>query len=350
MHGVTSADVARDSGVSRTTVSYVLNDTPGVRVSEETRARVRASADRLGYHPSVAARTLRTGRSDLVLYVLPDWPLGPAVDTLLDRLAGALAERGLSLLVHHARSGRPLHELWRAVTPRAVVGLQAFSARDRDAMRRAGIHVVASSISGDVPDVFAATQQGIGRLQARHLLARGHTPLGYAAPTDPRVRAFAELRLAGVQAVCAEAGLPAPVVVPVELTQDSARAAVRAWRGAAAGAAGAGRDTTAAAGAGGKGTAAPAVAGVAAYNDDVALAVLAGARAEDVPCPGELAVVGVDDIPAARFAEPALSTVSQSLDTQAEHLAAAVVAALDGTDSDGGPVPDTLQLVERAST
>ncbi|MDU0313539.1 LacI family DNA-binding transcriptional regulator [Phycicoccus sp. M110.8] len=343
MHGVTSADVARDSGVSRTTVSYVLNDTPGVRVSEETRARVRASADRLGYHPSVAARTLRTGRSDLVLYVLPDWPLGPAVDTLLDRLAGALAERGLSLLVHHARSGRPLHELWRAVTPRAVVGLQAFSARDRDAMRRAGIHVVASSISGDVPDVFAATQQGIGRLQARHLLERGHTPVGYAAPTDPRVRAFAELRLAGVQAVCAEAGLPAPVVVPVELTQDSARAAVRAWRDAAAGTAGT-------AGPGADGTAAPAVAGVAAYNDDVALAVLAGARAEGVPCPGELAVVGVDDIPAARFAEPALSTVSQSLDTQAEHLAAAVVAALDGTDSDGGPVPDTLELVERAST
>ena len=343
MHGVTSADVARDSGVSRTTVSYVLNDTPGVRVSDETRARVRASADRLGYHPSVAARTLRTGRSDLVLYVLPDWPLGPAVDTLLDRLAGALAERGLSLLVHHARSGRPLHELWRAVTPRAVVGLQAFSARDRDAMRRAGIHVVASSISGDVPDVFAATQQGIGRLQARHLLERGHTPVGYAAPTDPRVRAFAELRLAGVQAVCAEAGLPAPVVVPVELTQDSARAAVRAWRDAAAGTAGT-------AGPGADGTAAPAVAGVAAYNDDVALAVLAGARAEGVPCPNELAVVGVDDIPAARFAEPALSTVSQSLDTQAEHLAAAVVAALDGTDSDGGPVPDTLELVERAST
>ena len=325
MHGVTSADVARDSGVSRTTVSYVLNDTPGVRVSEETRARVRASADRLGYHPSVAARTLRTGRSDLVLYVLPDWPLGPAVDTLLDRLAGALAERGLSLLVHHARSGRPLHELWRAVTPRAVVGLQAFSARDRDAMRRAGIHVVASSISGDVPDVFAATQQGIGRLQARHLIDRGHTPLGYAAPTDPRVRAFAELRLAGVQAVCEEAGLAAPVVVPLELAQGAARSAVRTWREAA-------------------------VAGVAAYNDDVALAVQAGTRAEGVPCPDGLAVVGVDDIPAARFAVPALSTVSQSLDTQAEHLAAAVVAALDGSESDGEALPDTLDLVQRGST
>jgi DNA-binding LacI/PurR family transcriptional regulator len=328
VRSVTSADVARDSGVSRTTVSYVLNDTPGVRVSDETRARVRASADRLGYHPSVAARTLRTGRSDLVLYVLPDWPLGPAVDSLLDRLAGELAARGLTLLVHHTRSGRPLHELWRSVAPRAVVGLQAFSAHDRDAMRRAGIHVVASSISGDVPDVFADTQQGIGRLQARHLLDRGHTTIGYAGPTDPRVRAFAELRLAGVQAVCEEAGVPAPVVVAVELTTEAARAAVRTWRE------------------GGAST----VTGVAAYNDDVALAVLAGAREEGLACPADLAVVGVDDIPGARFAVPALTTISQSLETQAEHLAAAVVAALDGSEADAGPLPDTLHLVERGSS
>ncbi|GAB3440885.1 LacI family DNA-binding transcriptional regulator [Phycicoccus ginsengisoli] len=328
MGSVTSADVARDSGVSRTTVSYVLNDTPGVRVSDETRARVRASADRLGYHPSVAARTLRTGRSDLVLYVLPDWPLGPAVDSLLDRLAGELAERGLTLLLHHARSGRPLHELWRTVTPRAVVGLQGFSEQDREAMRRAGIHVIAAAISGDVPDVFAATQQRIGRLQADHLLERGHTAIGYAGPTDPRVRAFADLRLAGVRAACAGAGLPEPVVVPVELTAEAAGAAVRTWRG-------------------GDG---PAVTGVAAYNDDVALAVLAGARAEGVACPGELAVVGVDDIPAARFAVPALTTVSQSLERQAEHLASAVVAALDGGAPDGRPPRDTLELVVRGST
>ena len=326
MESVTSADVARDSGVSRTTVSYVLNDTPGVRVSDETRARVRASADRLGYHPSVAARTLRTGRSDLVLYVLPDWPLGPAVDTLLDHLAGELAQRGLTLLVHHARSGRPLRELWRTVTPLAVVGVLGFTREDREAMQRAGIRAIESPFSGDVPDVFAATQERIGRLQATHLVARGCTVLGYAAPTDSRVRLFAELRLAGVRATCAEAGLPAPVVVPVELTTQAARTALRTWRGGDA-----------------------PVTGVAAYNDDVALAVLAAARAEGIACPDQLAVVGVDDTTAAQFSVPALTTVAQSLDAQARHLAAAVVAALDHSGTAGPPPDDTLRLVVRGS-
>lgn len=53
MQSVTSADVARDSGVSRTTVSYVLNDTPGVRVSDETRARVSSDTRT----PGVSLRT-----------------------------------------------------------------------------------------------------------------------------------------------------------------------------------------------------------------------------------------------------------------------------------------------------
>ena len=80
MAKVTSADVARASGVSRTTVSYVLNSTPGASVSDSTRRRVLDAAAQLGYAPSAAARTLRRGRSDLVLCVLPDWPVGPAVE------------------------------------------------------------------------------------------------------------------------------------------------------------------------------------------------------------------------------------------------------------------------------
>lgn len=329
MRNVTSADVARDSGVSRTTVSYVLNDTPGAAISEETRARVRASAERLGYTPSAAARTLRRGRSDLVLYVLPDWPLGPAVDTLLDHLAGELAERGLSLLVHHLRTGRPLSDLWRTVIPRAVVGFTAFSPEDREAMRRAGIQVLGNLDDADpgVEGTFSASQRSIGRLQARHLHTRGHEVIGYAAATDPRVRQFVELRLDGVRAECAEAGHPAPVVQPVDLTLDSAVSAVRAWR-----------EHT------------PPVTAVAAYNDEVAIALLAGLRAEGLTAPDDVAVVGVDDVPAAQFTVPPLTTVSQSLDEQARQLAATVVAGLEGDAEAPQPARrETLELVVRES-
>lgn len=349
MPGVTSADVARESGVSRTTVSYVLNDTVGVAISQATRERVREAAQRLGYSPSAAARALRTGRSDIVLCVLPDWPIGPVIDTLLDALAHELAERGLSMLVHHGHVPRPLAELWRAVTPRAVVGFAPFTAEEQASMRRAGIQVLGTDLDGGTagsggsprdapgaspdgpadperPGPFSVSQVRVGHLQAEFLTGRGRERLGYAAPTDSRVAEFARRRLAGVRAHCQALDLPAPVVVEVDLEVASARAAARTWRSGAA-----------------------PVTGVAAYNDDVALAVLAGLRAEGLDVPGDVAVIGVDDVPAARLSAPALSTVAQSVPLQAQHLGAYVLAALDGTTSPPPPA-ELLSVVVRDST
>ena len=328
MRSITSADVARESGVSRTTVSYVLNDTAGVTISATTRARVLATAERLGYTPSAAARALRTGRSDLVLCVLPDWPLGPSIDTLVERLAATLADRGLALLVHQGRASRPLDDLWRAVTPRAVVGFTAFTPSERQAMERSGIQVLGTVLEEDdaLPGSFSVAQTEVGRLQVRHLAGVGHDVIGYAAPTDPRVVDFHLRRLAGVRQECEERGLPAPLVQPVSLEVAAGVDAVRVWR------------------AGSK----PATA-VAAYNDDVALAVLAGVRALGLRVPDDLAVIGVDDIPTARLAVPALTTVSQSLSDQARYLGSVVLAELDHRP-DLPPAPaDLLQVVVRDS-
>ncbi|WP_258723374.1 LacI family DNA-binding transcriptional regulator [Cellulomonas sp. NS3] len=328
MPGVTGADVARESGVSRTTVSYVLNARPDVAIPEATRKRVRDAAARLGYTPSVAGRALRMGRSDLVLCVLPNWPVGPVIDTLLDHLASELADRGLSMLVHHDRGRRPIGELWRAVTPRAVVGLTAFTDDEEQAMRRAGIQVLTSSLDEDPhPESFSVPQTGIGRLQVEHLAGRGHRVLGYAAPADERLAAFADRRLAGARLACEAHGLPEPQPHAVELDVASATAAVRAWR--------AGPEP---------------VTGVVAYNDEVALAVLAALRAEGLRIPEEVAVIGVDDIPAAGLAAPALTTVWQATDAQAEHLTRAVLAALDGSSVSLRAPDDLFHVVQRAST
>lgn len=320
MAGVTSADVARESGVSRTTVSYVLNGTEGTSISDATRRRVLETAARLGYAPSAAARTLRSGRSDLVLCVLPDWPVGPVVETMLDHLADELAERGLSVLVHHVRGDRPLSELWRAVTPRTVVGLTEFEPDEVQAMRQAGIQVVGTGDPG--PDA-ENPQPRIGRLQVERLVAGGRTRFGYATTDDPRVSDFADQRLAGVRAACAELGLPAPLVIPVGVDAGSGAAAVATWRQAE-------------------------VTGVAAYNDEVAFAVLAGARAAGLAVPGDLAVIGVDDVPLAALAAPPLTTVTQHIEREASYLAACVLAALDGDDPPPRP-REAPGLVERDS-
>jgi DNA-binding LacI/PurR family transcriptional regulator len=115
-------------------------------------------------------------------------------------------------------------------------------------------------------------------------------------------------------------------VATVRLDVDAAAEVVRVWRSAP-----------------------EPVTAVAAYNDEVALAVLAGVRAEGLRVPEDVAVIGVDDVPAARLASPALTTVWQAIDAQATSLAASVMAALDGTDEPPRP-DDVFHVVVRSST
>ncbi|MGK5681810.1 LacI family DNA-binding transcriptional regulator [Actinoplanes sp. URMC 104] len=322
---VTSADVARLAGVSRATVSYVLNDTPRQTISPATRDRVLAAAADLGYSPSAAARTLRTGRSDVVLCLLPDWPIGPEVGSMLGELSAALSRHGLTLVVHPGnRADRPMSELWKAITPAAVIAYTEFSDAEIAAMRSAGVALVVAVSRRGRGRVLAVPQELIGRRQAEHLVQRGHTRLGFAYPDDQRVRFFAEPRLAGVRAVCAGRKLPTPVGLTVPLDPAVAGEAVRRWL-----------DTG--------------VTAVCAYNDEVALAVLAGARDAGVAVPGSLAVIGVDDIPPARLSDPPLTTVTTDQVVVGAHLAATVVAAMSGRTGPELPAADIVRVVPRRS-
>ena len=324
---VTSADVARAAGVSRATVSYVLNDTPHQTISAGTRTRVRDAAAALGYAPSAAARTLRTGRSDVVLCLLPDWPIGQEVGALLGNLSSALATAGLTFVAHPgSREDRPIAEIWKALTPAAVLAFADFSDDEIDAMRSAGVALVVALLgrTRQRRRELEVSQQLVGRLQAVHLTAGGHTRIGYAYPDDERVRIFADPRLDGAREACAELGLAEPVVCTVPLDPVAAADAIGHWR-------------------------ASGVTAVCAYNDEVALAVLAGMRRTGLAAPGGLAVVGVDDIPAARLADPALTTVTTDQQAVAAHLAATIVAAINGRAEPLPPDGDFVHIVPRES-
>jgi DNA-binding LacI/PurR family transcriptional regulator len=324
---VTSADVARVAGVSRATVSYVLNATPRQTISAGTRTRVLDAAASLGYAPSAAARTLRTGRSDVVLCLLPDWPIGQEVGALLGSLSTALARAGLTFVAHPgSREDRPIAEIWKAITPAAVLAFAEFSDGETDAMHAAGVALVVALLgrSRQRRGELEVSQRLVGRLQAEHLAAQGHTRLGYAYPDDERVRIFAEPRLNGARASCAARGLAEPVVQTVPLEVAVAADAVRRWRGAG-------------------------VTGVCAYNDEVALAVLAGIRADGPDPSADLAVIGVDDIPAGRLAAPALTTVTTDQVAVAERLAATIVAAVNGRPQTPVPMTDLVQVIRRDS-
>ena len=89
--------------------------------------------------------------------------------------------------------------------------------------------------------------------------------------------------------------------------------------------------------------------GVCAYNDEVALAVLAGVRLLGLHAPADLAVIGVDDIPSARLAAPALTTVTTDQAAMATHLAASVVSAMGGRPGPAVRTADLVRVVSRDS-
>ena len=321
------ADVARRAGLSRATVSYVLNDTPHQVIPEHTRQRVLAAAAELGYTPSAAGRALRSGHSDVVLLLLPDWPIGPAVGALLESLSSALAERGLTFVAHPRSTGRPVAEVWKAITPAAVITFEQLEDVEAKKLESAGVELTVALFGGsrgtramDIPE------QRTGRLQAEHLASAGHRHLGYAWPDDPRVLAFAQPRLEGVRQACAELDLPQPHVLTVPFTVDAVDDAVRTWRDAA-----------------------PRITGICAYNDDLAIAFLAGARRMSVDVPGDLAVVGVDDIPASAVAEPRLTTIRVDSPAIAGYIADTIRRKLDGRPAGRRPGSDIHSVIRRDS-
>lgn len=321
---VTATEVARHSGVSQATVSYVLNDSPRQKISEETRERVLRSVKELGYTPYEPARALRSGQSSIVLFVTPDYPVGHVIGEMFDLLLDLLGRQGRTLLTHRLTPGIPVIDVVRALSPLAVISMGPLDPEVRAAVERSGAQVEVIGFSeptgsGD-PDVVHP-QERVGRLQAEHLLERGHRLLGYALPDDDRTEMFSAPRLSAVREVCAENGLPEPAIGVVPNDIGRAVAAVRAWHDAG-------------------------VTAVCAYTDDVAIAVLGAATAAGIAVPAQLAVIGVDDVPLAAVSVPPLTTVH--LDVVA--MARALVRPLGVVDDADDGREERAWIVERSST
>ncbi|MFG2617062.1 LacI family DNA-binding transcriptional regulator [Streptomyces sp. NPDC048507] len=290
---ITSADVARLAGVSRATVSFVLNDTQGHRVSESTRARVLDAARRLGYVPHAAARSLRAGRSNLVLMPASLSAVGRLVSDWVDDLHSELDRHGYTAVLHAGRFDDPLDaaRAWAELRPAAVIALDGdrLTAQAAELLRRAGVRGLLAFAARPVPGVhtIGLDHARIGATAAEHLIARGRTRIGVVMPQERGLAALARPRLAGAESVAARA---MATVTPVELahTRESATSLARRW-------AELGLDS------------------VFAYNDEYAALLLHALRAEGVVVPDDVAIVGSDNLVLSELQEPALTTIRLDL-------------------------------------
>ncbi len=325
---VTLNDVAAASGVSRATASFVLRDSPGQSISAATSERVREAARALGYVPNGIARALREGTSRIVVLAIDPAMEGNYARSYISGLDAELAAHEHVLLVRYTRGGSGEAErtgeaeraggqdsrLTDAISPRAVLrfGEPYLTGRELD------------DSGGGRRDGLAAHVAA----QVGYLAARGHARIALALPApDIPLRAVRQ-RFADEAA----AALGLPPLVPFALSAgqaggtEGAPAPARTATSAPAlapgraegveGLPGSARPATPASSITEAGDALHAlrttdagVTAVAAFDDDVALRVLAAMRLAGLSAPGDLAVIGFDDNGYGALSSPTLTTV-----------------------------------------
>ncbi|MDJ0379844.1 LacI family DNA-binding transcriptional regulator [Streptomyces sp. G-G2] len=298
----TSADVARLAGVSRATVSYVLNNAEAVRISEPTRRKVRDAAEELGYVPHAAARSLRAGHTRIVLLPTSHVPVGPLYSAFLNGLQWALRRLDYTVVQYGSLglTGDQAARAWAELRPVAVISLGeiALNAHDVETLKRAGARAVITLGPVGVAGAHALVmdQAEVGARAAAHLVERGHRRIGVIVPQEAGLELFSAPRLEGARAA---AGSAASVeVLPMSYTEESAQALARGWRGSGPGA-------------------------VFAYNDEYAMLLMRALQDEGLRVPQDVAVIGADDLLIGRLLRPRLSTVQLEMPT-GDHLASLV--------------------------
>ena len=177
----TSADVATEAGVSRTTVSFVLNGRTDVKIPTETRTRVLDAAERLGYHPHAPARQLAGGRSHVLALVLRQTPEQIAADAILAEtlrgLATAARGSGFRVMVEPLAPDGPDPSYAGLLRAQHADGLVISGPRTDDpqleALVRDGFPVV---LQGALPglDVTSVDVDNVAGAQRRGRPSRGH--------------------------------------------------------------------------------------------------------------------------------------------------------------------------------
>lgn len=291
----TSLDVARMAGVSRTTVSFVLNQLEGVSISAETRARVLSAAERLDYHPNAAGRKLVRGKSDTLGLVLCQSPEQVFADAFLSRVMlgveqAAMQER-FHVLLKPVEPG-DLEGYTRLINENHVDGIILSGPRHDDMqIRRLHADGVPIVLLGQLPDSglsFVDVDAEAGAERAvDHLLELGHTRIAMIS-NAPGSYVSAQQRKSGyLRALAAHRIDPDPHLIREgNYTPASGYAAMMDLL----------REV-------------PRPSAVFIASDVVALGAMLAARRSGLAIPADIAMVGFDDIPLAEYFDPPLTTI-----------------------------------------
>ncbi|TDC57873.1 LacI family DNA-binding transcriptional regulator [Actinomadura sp. KC345] len=308
-------DVAAMAGVSAMTVSRVLNAPEKVR--PQTRARVMAAVQALDYRPNTAARVLATGRSGVLGVVGFDTTLyGPASTLFSIEQAAREHDYTVSIVSLSSLNRRSIGEGVERLRGQSVDGIMVVAPHESAAagLRElpSGLPLVAVGAGADVPFPAVAVDHRAGAERAvRHLLSLGHeTVLHLAGPAD---WVDAGGRVDGWRAALESAGRRA---APPPAGDWSARSGYEYGRQIVAD---------------------PRVTAVFAANDAMALGLLRALREAGRDVPGDVSVVGFDDVPEAAYFPPPLTTVRQNFGEVGRRAFDLLLDRIGGSAAAGAP-------------
>lgn len=312
-------DIADALGVSRATVSNALLGKG--RVSERIARRVREKAAEMDYAPSGLGRALRTGRSQQVGLILPDFRM-PLFAEFARAFAMAARARGLVLTV--ADSLGDLDTQQSNISELAARGMDALLLVPMRGTRLEGLRLPAPLIVIDAEtnplNAVSSDHRAGGQLIAGHLAGLGHRDVivlnaGGSGASASRVN---DLRTASINDTLQAFGVRTQIAsMPVNF--DAARDFVMTWQPGQ-------------------------VTAIATTYDQLAVGAILALNERGIDVPGQISVAGFDDTVWGRITSPTLTTVRQDLDQVAELALARAMGERDGPDL----VP--VSLVARAST
>lgn len=326
-------DIARMAGVSKKTVSRVINRSP--LLNEETRAKVDAVIQKAGYIPNPQARALALRRNFLIALV-HDNPNAQMVLGMQTGLLQVLAGTEYELLVRPVNRGSPtivedLRQFLERQRLHGIVLLPPISENDALAALCQDLgcrYVRMGSAQLDVPErMVGSNDRDVVREAAAYLIAQGHRRIGFVS--GPRGFRSAFERRAGLDAALSAAGLQLPDELVAEGTY-------RFESGVAAG----NRLLEAN----------PRPTAIFSSNDEMAAGVLHAARSRGLDVPGDLSIIGFDDTSIASHLWPPLTTIRWPIADMARAAAHKLLADTPDADPDQAR-PSIFQsaLIQRAS-
>lgn len=284
---VKASDVAAAAGVSVATVSYVLNNTPGQRISSATAERVRGAAARLGYVRNRTAQSLARGDSRIVVIdrsALPNGPVSEAGAHQFNSRIESLGYTAIQSWWEYAHSSDHLPKLVETVGATRVLTAVTLPSHTRAVLQNLGVKTMSSLIDTETGMKGALENSGVA--QVEYLAAKGHTNLLYALGFSRLPEFFIRLHENAARTRAHQLGLTWNVTAP--------STSLDAMCGCMTDALQRFPDATA----------------MVTVNDGVALQALSAAAAAGVRVPEDMAIIGTGNFDFSAYTYPTLTTVA----------------------------------------